>query len=113
MDLVYLRARQAADERRIALSGFEAAACGNNPASAAEAAKTVLARFQGREYDLDLFCKVPSHRHGNQLRDLLHSLVTGGVTPAWWEAQRSQVLDLLAGNRLLPVVEKRGRPPNS
>lgn len=78
LDLPPLRARQAADVARVALRKLQQAADSH---SMREAARAVLSVFSGREYHLDLFCRPPSHRHGNLLRGWLHTVVTSEVTP--------------------------------
>jgi len=77
-DLPTLRARQASDAARAALRKLR---CQGGAAVNREAAREVLAIFAGREYQLDVFCRPPSHRHGNLLRGWLRSVVTDGVTP--------------------------------
>jgi hypothetical protein len=77
-DLPPLRARQAADVRHEALKALRQA----GPDEALlTAARRVNEVFRGQEYLLDLFCRPPSHRHGNLLRTWLNGVVTGRVTP--------------------------------
>jgi hypothetical protein len=81
MDLPPLRARRAANERHQALEMLKHAASLNEPATLRVAAERVQVAFTGQEYNLDLFCRPPSHRNGNLLRGWLNRIVTGGVTP--------------------------------
>jgi hypothetical protein len=77
MDLPPFRSRQAADVRHAALLAMRSTESGE---SLVDAAKRVIEVFRGQEYLLDLFCRPPSHRNGNQLRDWLNAVVTGDVT---------------------------------
>lgn len=90
MDLLPLRARRAADVRHVALARLRTAIAQDDPSIASEAARDVLSTFSGQEYHLDLFCRHPSHRHGNLLRTWLNSAVTGSVTPDWLSTGREQ-----------------------
>lgn len=76
-DLPPLRARQAADRRHAVLKALIQAPENEVPASA----RRVNEAFRGQEYLLDLFCRPPSHRNGNQLRGWLNAVVTEEVTP--------------------------------
>lgn len=91
MDLVALRSRRAADSRHTALAELQAAASSNDASAASAAVRNVRAAFSGREYDLDLFCRPPSHQHGNLLRKWLDAAVTSRVTPDWWATGREQL----------------------
>jgi hypothetical protein len=77
-DLPPLRARRAADARHSALIALRQAVSDEALLTAAIRVNEV---FRGQEYLLDLFCRPPSHRHGNLLRSWLNGLVTGQVTP--------------------------------
>ena len=56
-----------------------------------EAAQDLLNAFTRQEFLLDIFCRAPSHRHGNLLRGWLNGAVTGSVTPEWWSAGKLEV----------------------
>ena len=77
-DLPPLRARQASNTRHKAIHQLIEA---GSPNDFAQAARNVAECFRGQEYHLDLFCKPPSHRNGNQFRQWLRHTVTEGVTP--------------------------------
>ncbi len=91
MDLLPLRARWAADTKHTAMAGLRATLVQVNPTAISEAARQVLATFSGQEYLLDLFCRPPSHRHGNLLRNWLNAAVTNTVTPDWLKVARNQL----------------------
>jgi hypothetical protein len=82
-DLPPLRAQQAANRRHALLKALIKATEDEVPA----AARRVNEAFVGQEYLLDLFCRPPSHRNGNQLRGWLNAVVTEEVTP--YNAARS------------------------
>jgi len=83
-DGVILRNRIEADRRLGALRHLREAASKNDgdPEDLIAAAEAVVETFAGREYDIDLFCRPPRHSNGNALRELLHRMVTGEVTPS-------------------------------
>ena len=93
MDLLPLRARRAIDAKHIAIAGLRATVEQGDPSAVREAAREVLAAFSGHEYHLDLFCRPPSHRHGNLLRGWLNAAVTKPVTPDGWKVARKQLAD--------------------
>ena len=76
-DLPPLRARRAADERYAALDALRKAV---SDEALVAGARRVLEAFRGQQYLIDIFCRPPSHRHGNQLRRWLNGIVTGQVT---------------------------------
>ena len=78
-DFVLLRNRRATDIKRAALARLRASVQKGD--SCEKSAAAVLAAFAGHEYYLDLFCKPPSHRHGNLFRKWLREAVTIPVTP--------------------------------
>lgn len=96
MDLVLLRSRRAADCRHRVLAELRAAAAQDDSSAIAVVAQSVRAAFAGHEYDLDLFCRPPSHRHGNLLREWLAATVTPPVTPDRWTVARQQLAAWLA-----------------
>lgn len=77
-DLPPLRARQAGNIRHKAIRQLAVA---NDREELNQAARNVAACFAGEEYHLDMFCRPPSHRNGNHLRQWLRDAVTAGVTP--------------------------------
>jgi hypothetical protein len=95
-DLVRLRNRRAADGRRRVLTKLMEAERSNDASVLANAASEVTAAFDGKEHDLDLFCRAPSHANGNRLRSLLKRLVTAGVTSIGEEEPADQMLSLLS-----------------
>jgi hypothetical protein len=95
-DLPPLRARQAADGRHTALAALPKAT--SNEARIA-AALRVNEAFQGQEYLLDLFCRPPSHRHGNLLRTWLNAVVTNQVTPYNHDSSNESPADWLNETR--------------
>lgn len=96
MDLLPLRARRAADTKHTTMAGLRATLAQDNPTTVSEAARQVLAAFSGQDYLLDLFCRAPSHRHGNLLRGWLNAAVTYPVTPEGWKVARKQLAAWLA-----------------
>ena len=96
MDIVRLKARRFADRRRRALAGLRIAVMGDAPETVLAAVLAVLDAFRGMEYHLDLFCRPPSHRHGNLLRGWLNAGVTGPVTQDWCAIGRGQLPAWLA-----------------
>jgi hypothetical protein len=96
LDLPPVRARQASDLRHATL---RALAVAETPHDRHIAAKKVMEAFQGREYLLDLFCRPPSHRNGNQLRTWLNGIVTGRVTP--YNKSAESPLDWLNDSKFL------------
>jgi hypothetical protein len=95
MDLLPLRARRLADARHAALGALRAAVAGGDRLKAADAARQALSVFSGHEHHLDIFCRPPSHRHGNLLRGWLNASVTDGVTPDWLITGRNHLLEWL------------------
>ncbi len=91
MDLLPLKARRAVDGKRLALKRLRVAVTQNDPMAIQATAHAVLNAFQAAEYNLDLFCRPPSHRHGNLLRGWLNALVTGHVTQDWCDTGRDQL----------------------
>jgi hypothetical protein len=91
-DLPPLRARKAGDIRHAALRSLQNA---NTPENLTAAAQSVAECFHGHEYHLDLFCQQPSHRNGNQLRQWLREVVTGGVAPDKLEDIKSNLANWL------------------
>lgn len=96
MDLPPIRARQAADVRHSAMHELKTADTGEE---LIDAAKRVSEVFGGQEYHLDLFCRPPSHRNGNQLRVWLNGIVTGAVTPYDTGASSQDILGWLADTK--------------
>ena len=96
MDLPPLRARQASDTTYGALAKLRAAVVQDDPSTAKEAARQVLAAFSGHEYHLDQFCRPPRHPHGNLLRAWLNTAVTTPVTPDWWAISKQHLTEWLA-----------------
>jgi hypothetical protein len=76
-DLPPLRARRAGNVRHRAIRQLIGA---GSPDYLAQSARDVAECFRGQEYHLDLFCKPPSHRNGNQFRQWLRHAVAEGVT---------------------------------
>jgi hypothetical protein len=91
-DLPPLRTRQAGNIRHKAIRQLIDANCAEDLAKAAE---VVTNAFKGQEYHLDLFCRPPSHRNGNQLRQWLQEAVTDGVTPDSSKAARFKLAEWL------------------
>jgi len=91
MDLLPLRARQAADVKRAALAELRQAVLAENALAVRKAAQKVLAVFSGQEYPLDVFCSAPSHQHGNCLRGWLRKVVTEEVTHEQWMEESKQL----------------------
>lgn len=98
LDLAALKARKRADVRHAAVTRLRIALAQPDHVMAREAAVSLAAAFRGEEYNLDLFCRPPEHRHGNSLRQWLADCVTGAVTPEQWSDKRSEV----AGWLVLP-----------
>jgi hypothetical protein len=84
IDLPLLRAKQKTDACRATLTQLLTAVQGDEQAAVWRCAQDVLSVFTGLEYQLDLFCKMPSHQNGNRLRKWLHESVTETVTQNWW-----------------------------
>lgn len=91
MDLLPLMARRSADSRRLALTRLRAAAMHDDPTAIGAAVQAVVDAFSAAEHRLDLFCRPPSHRHGNLLRTWLNAGVTGRVTPDWYITGKNQL----------------------
>lgn len=91
VDLVPLRNRLARDVKHAALAQLRDAITGDDSCAVVSAAKNVLAEFSGHEYQLDVFCSPPSHRHGNLLRKWLHAAVTDSVTPEQHSNARHEI----------------------
>lgn len=94
-DLLTVRARRAADSRRRALAELQRAVAQDDLAAASAAVRAVLAAFQRQEYNLDVFCRPPSHQHGNLLRRWLNNGVTSPVTPDWQAEGRKHLAEWL------------------
>lgn len=92
MDLPPIQARKKADVRHSALLELRTA---KTPEEARVSAQQVAVAFQGHEHLLDLFCRPPSHRNGNQLRQWLSEAVTKGVTPEALGAERTNLASWL------------------
>jgi len=90
-DLVRLKARRSADRKRLALANLRVAVMDDDVAAICAAVRAVMDAFKGKEYHLDLFCRPPSHRHGNLLRGWLNAGVTGPVTQHWCTTGRGQL----------------------
>lgn len=99
MDLPPLRARKAANQRYQALEELKHAASLNEPTALHAAVEWVRSAFEGCEYHLDLFCRPPNHRNGNQLRTWLNGIVTGSVTP--YDKAAESPLDWLCDTKFL------------
>ena len=95
MDLLPLRARRLADTRHAALAALLATFLDGDRSKAEAAARQALAVFSGHEHHLDIFCRPPSHRHGNLLRNWLRAAVTDGVTPEWLSTGTNQLPEWL------------------
>lgn len=91
MDLLPLMARRTADSKRLALTRLRVAATHDDPTAIGDAVLAVCDAFYAGEYHLDLFCRPPSHRHGNLLRAWLNAGVTGPVTPDWYITGKNQL----------------------
>ena len=96
MDLLPLLARRAANAKHTAIAALRALLTQDNPIAVSEAALQVSAAFSGHEYLLDLFCRAPSHRHGNLLRGWLNEAVTSPVTQDWLAASKQHLAQWLA-----------------
>jgi hypothetical protein len=94
-DLLALRAWQRADVKRRALKNLQQAVAQDDPLATGAAAREVLGVFAGQEYNLDIFCRQPSHQHGNLLRRWLNAAVTGPVTPDWQAEGRKHLAEWL------------------
>ena len=77
-DLPPLKARQAGDSRHAALKALRKA---DTAEFLQDTARHVIELFAESEYQLDLFCRPPSHRNGNLLRGWLRDTVASTVTP--------------------------------
>lgn len=95
-DMVALRCRRAADARHIALARLRNSVEAADADGVKVAAGEVAALFSGHEYQLDVFCRAPSHRHGNLLRSWLRETVTKGVTPDSLAAAKADLSAWLA-----------------
>ena len=91
VDLVALRSRSARDAKHAALAQLRAAITGGDSSAVVSAARKVQAEFSGHEYQLDVLCCPPSHRHGNLLRNWLHAAVTDSVTPEQHSNARREI----------------------
>ncbi len=89
-DLPPLRARQAGNARHTAIRQLIEAATVED---LDQAARNAAECFSGQEYHFDLFCRPPSHRNGNQLRQWLRTSVTAGVTPESAETARNNLAE--------------------
>lgn len=89
-DLPPLRARQEGNARHKAIRQLAVA---GDQEELTQAARNVAECFAGEEYHLDLFCRPPSHRNGNQLRKWLQEAVTNGVTPDSVESTKSSLAE--------------------
>jgi hypothetical protein len=78
------------------LAKLHASIGANNATAVREAAREVLAAFSGCEYLLDVYCRPPSHQHGNLLRSWLNATVTEAVTQESWIENRRQIANWLA-----------------
>jgi len=96
MDLLPLQARRAANAKHTAIAGLRALLTQDSPTAVNEAARQVQLAFSGHEYLLDLFCRPPSHRHGNLLRAWLNTAVTAPVTQDWWTTSKQHLAEWLA-----------------
>ncbi len=85
MDLLPLRARRTSDVKYATLERLRATVSRSDATAVRDAAREVLVAFSGSEYLLDVFCRPPSHRHGNLLRKWLTVTVTESVTQHWME----------------------------
>ena len=96
MDRMALTARERSDGRRMALAQLRDVLPRCDAPQLQAAVRAVLAAFRQEEYHLDLFCRAPSHHHGNLLRRWLNEGVTGSVTQDWCTMARIQVARWLA-----------------
>ena len=96
MDLIPIRAHRAADAKHAALAKLRATFVTDNAAAVRAAAREVLAAFSGCEYLLDVFCRPPSHQHGNLLRNWLNATAADLVTSKEWMVGTKQVAGWLA-----------------
>lgn len=96
MDLLPLRARQAADTKRAALIELRNTVASKDTTAIRQAAQEALAAFSGHEYLFDVFCREPSHQNGNSLRKWLRKAVTEAVTQDGWMEERKQLVLWLA-----------------
>ncbi|MEM6915237.1 MAG: hypothetical protein AAF491_01630 [Verrucomicrobiota bacterium] len=93
-DEVSFRRRLQTDQRRQVLGKLAETLRGRQDhQEIMSSAEEVLKVFAGREHDLDLFCRQPQHSNGNLLRNLMHELVTGKVTPKGQETIPSLLID--------------------
>lgn len=91
VDLVPLRNRLDRDVKYAALAQLRAAITADDSSGVVSAARKVLAEFSDHEYQLDVFCSPPSHRHGNLLRNWLRATVTDSVTPEYYTNARREI----------------------
>jgi hypothetical protein len=91
VDLPLLRARRASNDRHSALRGLLSAIQQGDPSVVSLAASLVLEAFCGCEYHLDLFCRPPSHQHGNRLRTWLGNIVAGTFSQEDWDGSKASV----------------------
>jgi hypothetical protein len=94
-DLVALRARRAADAKHLVIERLRVAMTNDDLSAGRNAAREVLSAFSGYEYQLDLFCRPPSHPNGNLLRRWLTTAVNDSVTLDW-NIEKYQLNQLLA-----------------
>lgn len=87
-DLLGLRARQARDSRYASVQKLRTAVTSTDSVAAIAAARELCAAFDGKDYLLDMFCRPPSHSHGNLLRNWLKTTVTDSITPDWNTAKQ-------------------------
>jgi len=99
MDLIPLRAHRAADAKHAAMARLRATVAADNAAAVRAAAREVLAAFSGCEYLLDVFCRPPSHQHGNLLRSWLNGTVTESITPKEWLEKTKNLAGWLAADQ--------------
>ena len=95
IDLLLLRARRRVNARHAAIAQLCSAMVANDLSEGREAVREVLGVFAGQEYQLDLFCRPPSHQHGNYLRAWLNGAVTDPGTQEWWNVGSEHIGDWL------------------
>jgi hypothetical protein len=95
MDALSCRARRRSDLKRLALAQLGIAATQGDTMAMREASQVVRDAFRQEEYHLDLFCRPPSHCHGNLLRGWLSAGVTGAVTQNWCDSGTRELADWL------------------
>jgi hypothetical protein len=95
MDLLPLRARQRADSKYATLAKLRTTAAVGDAVAIREAVREVREAFSSNEYLLDVFCRTPSHRHGNLVRGWLRKVETAGDVREDWKEEGKQLASWL------------------